>query len=373
MYKQFVPCLIVLSLTACQLSPSTSKNHLSTTVDTHHLEAQKLQNYIERAWQLRLEANPDLAYSNGDKQAAGKLVDMSSSALAEMHAKQLKLLNELKQLAHSKLNKEEKINAQILQYQLQNSVDQYRYKEHYLPISSESGFHAYIASIAKGRFNTLEDYQHYIDKLQALPTYFAEQTYWLKQGLNSEITAPQITLKGFEDSISAFIVPTEESGYFAPFTRYPDSFTEQEKQQLTQQGKALVANTVIPTYQAFFDFMTKKYIPQARTTIGASAFPNGNEYYENRVRHFTTLDITADEVHQLGLKEVKRIRKEMQTIIEKVGFKGDFAAFLEFLRTDPQFYPRTERELLEYASYIAKKPMLCYRNISASYQESLTA
>ncbi len=354
MYKLFVPCLIALTLTACQIAPSTQQDAVTSTVENHQAP-QALQSYIDRAWQLRLEANPDLAYSNGDEQAAGKLVDMSPNALAEMNTKEAKLLSELTQLDLSKLNKEEKINAQILQYQLQNSVDRYRYKEHYLPISSESGFHAYIASIAKGRFNTKEDYQHYIAKLKALPNYFAEQTHWLQQGLDSGITAPQVTLKGFEDSIRAFIVPAEHSSYFAPFTQYPESFSEQEKQQLTQQGKAVVANAVIPTYQAFFDFMTQKYIPQARTTIAASAFPDGNEYYENRVRYFTTLNITADEVHQLGLKEVKRIRAEMQAVIEQVEFKGDFAAFLEFLRTDPQFYPQTKRELLEYASYIAKK------------------
>ncbi|MCG9697996.1 DUF885 domain-containing protein [Shewanella sp. Isolate11] len=356
MYKQFVPCLLVLSLSACQVNQSAPQDPTAqpTTASTS-TEHQQLQSYIDRAWQLRVDASPDLAYSNGNKQAAGKLVDLSPESLANMDTKELKLLNELKQLDTSKLNKEDKINAQILQYQLQNSVDQYHYKEHYLPISSESGFHAYIASIAKGRFNTQEDYQNYIAKLKALPTYFAQQTYWLKLGLASGITAPKVTLNGFEDSISAFIVPVEESGYFAPFTHYPKHFSKQEKQQLTEQGKDLVANTVMPTYQAFFDFMTKEYIPGARTTIGASTLPDGREYYENRVRYFTTLNMTADEVHELGLKEVKRIRAEMQAVIDKVGFEGDFAAFLKFLRTDPQFYPKTPLELLEYASYIAKK------------------
>jgi uncharacterized protein (DUF885 family) len=291
----------------------------------------------------------------GDNSAAGKLVDMSPEALAAINAKEQALFESLKGLDKASLTKEAKINAQILQYQLQNSLDLYRYKDHYLPLSAESGFHAYIASIAKGKFNTEQDYRDYIAKLIALPNYFAQQTYWLRQGLASGITPAKVTLNGFENSISAFIVPVKHSGYFEPFTRYPEHFSDKQKQQLTERGRELVSHTVLPTYQAYFDFMTKEYIPGARTSIAAADLPDGREFYQNRVRYYTTLDMTPDQVHALGLKEVKRIRSEMQTIIDQVGFKGDFAAFLHFLRTDPQFYPKTPEELLKEAAYIAKK------------------
>ena len=357
MHKRFIPCLLVLSLSACQLNPSIT----STTVAKNDITSSttatnpQLASLITKAWQLRLESSPDLAYSQGDTSAAGKLADMSPEALAAINNKEQALLDSLKLIDTSSLAKEDKINAQILRYQLQNSVDLYRYKDHYLPISAESGFHAYIASIAKGRFNTEQDYQDYIAKLTALPQYFAQQTYWLKQGLSSGITPAKVTLNGFENSISAFIVPVEESGYFEPFTHYPKHFSDEQKQQFTEQGKQLVSNTVLPTYQAYFDFMTKEYIPGARNTIAASDLPDGREFYENRVRYYTTLNMTAEQVHELGLKEVKRIREEMQTVINQVDFKGDFAAFLNFLRTDPQFYPKTAEELLKEAAYIAKK------------------
>ena len=357
MHKRFIPCLLVLSLSACQLNPSIT----STTVAKNDITSSttatnpQLASLITKAWQLRLESSPDLAYSQGDTSAAGKLADMSPEALAAINNKEQALLDSLKLIDTSSLAKEDKINAQILRYQLQNSVDLYRYKDHYLPISAESGFHAYIASIAKGRFNTEQDYQDYIAKLTALPQYFAQQTYWLKQGLSSGLTPAKVTLNGFENSISAFIVPVEESGYFEPFTHYPKHFSDEQKQQFTEQGKQLVSNTVLPTYQAYFDFMTKEYIPGARNTIAASDLPDGREFYENRVRYYTTLNMTAEQVHELGLKEVKRIREEMQTVINQVDFKGDFAAFLNFLRTDPQFYPKTAEELLKEAAYIAKK------------------
>jgi len=355
MYKILVPGLLAISLSACQLNtantdqPQDQEPAVKTQANT------QLQGLIDQAWLVTLDASPDFAYSQGNLDKAGQLADLSPLALANLNKRRQVILNSLKVLDRSPLTKEEKINAQILQDQLQNSVDLYRYKDHYLPISSESGFHAYIASIAKARFTSAQDYRDYIAKLRALPTYFAQQTHWLQQGLESGITPPKITLKGFEESISAFIVPVKQSGYFKPFTQYPKHFTDTQKTALTQEGLELIQNTVLPLYQQFYDFMTMSYIPGARTSIATASLPDGEAFYENRVRYYTTLNMSSDQVHQLGLKEVKRIRAEMETIINEVGFKGTFAEFLHFLRTDPQFYPTSAEELLKEAAYIAKK------------------
>ncbi|MFV7769871.1 DUF885 domain-containing protein [Shewanella marisflavi] len=316
---------------------------------------QALQSIIKDAWQLRVESSPEMAYARGDKTAAGKLEDLSPEALARMNTANLALLARLTALDLSTLDQEARINAQILQYQLQNSVDLYRFHDHYLPITAESGFHAYIASIAKGNFNTEEDYLNYLSKLKALPKYFDQQTYWLKQGLAEGITPAKVVLTGFEDSISAFIMPVEQSGYYKPFTQFPKHFTAAQRGKMEAEGKRLIEQLVLPSYQAFYDFMTQEYIPGARQSIAAADLPDGKAFYENRVRYYTTLPMTADEVHQLGLKEVKRIRDEMQTIIDKLGYQGDFADFLHFLRTDPQFYATTPEELLKEAAFIAKK------------------
>ena len=353
MHKPLAPCLLILSLTACQMAPTADVGTTpQTTVSQRH---QQLQRIIDDAWQLRLESSPEMAYSQGDETAAGKLDDLSPEALASHNQAENALLARLKALDMASLDKADRINAQILAYQLQNSVDQYRFHDRYLPITAESGFHAYIASIAEGNFNNQADYQHYLSKLEALPHYFSQQTYWLKQGLAKGITPAKVVLNGFEESISAYIVPVEQSGYFKPFTHFPKHFTEAQKNELTAQGKALIEQNVLPSYQAFYDFMTQEYIPGARQSIAAYDLPDGEAFYENRVRHYTTLPMTADEVHQLGLKEVKRIRAEMQAIIDKLGYQGSFADFLHFLRTDPQFYAKTPEQLLKEAAFIAKK------------------
>ncbi|QYJ89925.1 DUF885 domain-containing protein [Shewanella halotolerans] len=353
MYKPLAPCLLLFSLTACQMAPTADvATAPQTSVSQSH---QQLQRIIDDAWQLRLESSPEMAYAQGDEKAAGKLDDLSPKALANHNQAEQALLTRLKSLDMASLDKADRIDAQILIYQLQNSVDQYRFHDHYLPITAESGFHAYIASIAKGNFNSEADYRNYLSKLKALPHYFAQQTYWLKQGLAQGITPAKVVLNGFEESISAFIVPVEQSGYFKPFTHFPKHFTQAQKAELTAQGKALIEQNVLPSYQAFYDFMTQEYIPGARESIAAYDLPDGKAFYENRVRYYTTLPMTANEVHQLGLKEVKRIRAEMQAIIDKLGYQGSFADFLHFLRTDPQFYAKTPEQLLKEAAFIAKK------------------
>lgn len=361
MHKLLTPSLLICALGACSATQTTkniqtpSAQAISAAQSQVEPIAPALQAIIDQSWQLQLSASPEMAYSMGDASAAGKLADLSPAALAKLNQGQIAVLAQLKALDRGSLSKEDKINAQILEDQIQNDVDLYRFKDYYLPITAESGFHAYITSIAQGRFNTLEDYRNYIAKLNALPTYFAQQTHWLRQGLAEGITPPKVTLNGFEDSISAYIVPVEKSSYFKPFTQYPSYFTEAQKTQLTQEGRTLVEQKVLPLYQNFYDFMTKEYIPNARENIAASSLPNGAEFYENRVRYYTTLNMTSTQVHELGLKEVQRIRQEMEQIIASVGFKGSFADFLHFLRTDPQFYTTSAEQLLKEAAFIAKK------------------
>ncbi|MEZ9140140.1 MULTISPECIES: DUF885 family protein [unclassified Shewanella] len=368
MRKLILPAIIMLAITGCKMTTGSKAQYYlgdtkkaETTVDKPQevkaatVEDMSLKTIIDNAWQVNVDYSPQLAYSLGDESKAALLADLSPEILAEKNLRQKALLSSLKQLDKDKLSKTDKINAQLLQYQLQNSVDMYTYKDHYLPITAESGFHAYVASMANARLNTAEDYQNYLDKMTALPKYFAQQTFWLKQGLSSGITPAKVTLNGFEDSISAYIVSVEDSGYYKPFADFPDHFTEAQKVDFETKGKQVISQQVLPLYQQFYDFMTEEYIPNARTSIAAKDMPNGDAFYQNRVEYYTTLNMTADEVHQLGLKEVARIRAEMEQVIADVEFKGTFPEFLHFLRTDPQFYPKTAEELLKEAAYIAKK------------------
>ena len=178
----------------------------------------------------------------------------------------------------------------------------------------------------------------------------------MKKGLDSGICQPKIVLKGFEQSIAAYIKEdVTESSYYQPFSKMSAFISPSQKKDLRQQAKQILSTKVMPAYKAYYDFMVNEYQPNARDNIAASSLTNGTEYYQNRLVHYTTLPMTAMQVHQQGLAEVKRIRAEMDAIIEQVNFAGSFSEFVEFLRTDPQFYATTPTALLKEASFIAKK------------------
>jgi uncharacterized protein (DUF885 family) len=178
----------------------------------------------------------------------------------------------------------------------------------------------------------------------------------MRQGIKSGLTQPQPVLTGYEDSIKAFIVEqVEESDFYRPFKTKPEYLSESEFLTLTHNAKEIIEQKVIPSYLAYLTFFESEYVPNARKEIGISSTPNGEAFYQNRVRYFTTTNMTAQQVHQLGVAEVARIRAEMEQVIAKTGFKGSFSEFVAFLRSDPQFYAKSSLELLKEASYIAKK------------------
>jgi uncharacterized protein (DUF885 family) len=183
-----------------------------------------------------------------------------------------------------------------------------------------------------------------------------QQTHWLRKAIEEGYTQPAAAMAGFEESILAYIVQdAKDSVYFSPFAQQPGFINNQQWEQLKQDALTAIDDQVMPAYDDYFTFMVTEYLPNARESIGASELPNGDDFYQNRIKHYTTLDMTADEIHKIGLQEVARIRGEMLKAIEATGFDGDFDEFVEFLRTDDQFYPETAEELLQYAAWIAKK------------------
>jgi uncharacterized protein (DUF885 family) len=333
----------------------TSISHAAHSGQNNTLEDQQLVSIIQEYEEYYLQSSPF-----NQPQVAGtnaQLPDLSENALHFQHQKRLGLYDKLTKLDNSKLTQENQINLSVLSYSLKNQLDSYTNKEHYMPLTAESGFHVWIGNIAKQiDFKTVADYQDYLARLAALPRYFSQQIQWMKVGLKSGISQPKIVLKGFEKSIAAYIKEdVTESGYYLPFTEMSDFINPSQQKDLQQKAKLILSAKVMPAYQAYYDFMVNEYQPNSRDNIAANSLPNGEEYYQNRLVHYTTLPMTAAEVHKQGLIEVKRIRAEMAGIIEQVNFDGSFSDFVQFLRTDTQFYAKTPIELLKEASYIAKK------------------
>jgi uncharacterized protein (DUF885 family) len=178
----------------------------------------------------------------------------------------------------------------------------------------------------------------------------------MKLGLERGMTQPRVVLDGIEASALAHVVEDpEESAFYAPFRKFPVGVPVGERARLMAAARAAIETVIVPAYKKLATFLTAEYIPGARAELAATDLPNGSQYYAQRIKHFTTLDLTAAEIHKIGLEEVARIRTEMLAVIEEVEFDGSFAEFLTFLRTDARFYPKTAEELLREAAYIAKR------------------
>lgn len=285
------------------------------------------------------------------------LPDLSPEFLANNHAKNVAFLARLNAVDVSALDEQNRINHAIIFSQVQNSVDEYDFNAHYMPLTSEFGFHSALSfMVSRSSFKTVEDYQLYLKRLAGVPRYFEQNIAWMKKGIAIGLTQPKPVLLGYEDSINAFIVKSpEQSEFYKPFKNKPEHISDADFAKLKTQAQSIISNSVIPSYQSYLSFFETEYAPNARAEIGISTTPNGSEFYQNRVKHYTTTDMTAEQVHQLGLVEVKRIRDEMQQVIAKTGFTGSFAEFVQFLRTDPQFYAKSAEQLLKEASFIAKK------------------
>lgn len=347
--KVLFQLLLALLLVACSQTDYGYNSYPSKISD------EQLQQLIVKHQQVYQQASPFNFLEAGGNNA--KLPDLSPQTLEKAYQANLAIYTELMAIEQDKLSQENQINWAVLTYSLKNEIDSYLNKEHYMPLTAESGFHVWIANISNRiHFKTEQDYIDYISRLAAIPHYFKQQIAWMEKGIAEGITQPKVVLTGFEQSITAYIKEDVAlSGYYRPFLTMHESVSQQEKVQLQAQAKQVLSEKVMPAYQKYYDFMVNEYQPSARQSIAASELPNGKAYYQNRVEHYTTLPMTAEQVHQQGLKEVKRIRTEMEAIIKEVGFTGDFAEFVEFLRTDPQFYAKTPNELIKEASYIAKQ------------------
>ncbi len=320
-------------------------------------EVAKLHAIFDKNWETRLRESPLFATSVGRHEYDDRLPSVTPADLARRQAQRKATLAELEHIHRSELPVDEQVNYDIFKQQIDQGIESFEFGDYEMPINADSGFHSGFSRLPKEMpLATVKDYENYISRLNAWPRYVREQIALMRLGLKRGMTVPRATLEGYDTTISAHVVddPTKSVFWF-PFEKFPSSIPASEQERLRNSGRTAIMNGAVVGYREFLDFFHNEYLPGARTTLGASALPNGAAYYRFKIREFTTLDLTPEEIHNIGLSEVNRISGEMNAVMKQVGFNGDFAAFLQFLRTDPRFYAKTPQELLEHASWIAKQ------------------
>lgn len=310
----------------------------------------------ERAFVYR--EDPLSATSEGVRIYDDRLPSVTPAAQARRLKADEQFLKRLGAIKRARLKPQEQVSYDLFAFMVGQRAALARHKEWRIPFNSDSGFFADLLQLhSLVDPQTVKQYEDYIARLNDVPRYFDENIANLRTGMRDGFTLPSAILEGVGRVVdSAQFKEAEQTPFWKPFAAFPESVPESARARLAAAGKAAIAKSVMPSYAAFKTFFDAEYRPAARKTIGATALPGGRAYYADLVRYFTTLpDATAEGIHKIGLAEVARIRAEMEAIVREVKFRGDFADFVAFLRSDAQFYPKTPGELLREASFIAKE------------------
>jgi uncharacterized protein (DUF885 family) len=306
---------------------------------------------------FELANDPSERARQGDLDAAREWTDLSADALNEQLAAEAVFLERLDGIDGTTLPASDQISHAVLDYILRFRVELGAYDSMRIPFNSDSGFfHSPSYAAASTRPMTIAEGDAWVARVTAIDSFFGQNLDWMRQGLETGFTQPRIIAQSAVNQLEALSDPeTLSTILMAPIEGMSDALPQDERDRLRAETRAAIDDSALPAYAAMLAFMRDEYLPVSRDSIGISEVPEGRAYYQALVRYHTTTDTSPEEVHQRGLAEVARIRGEMEGIIEELDFEGSFADFLEFLRTDPQFYAQTPEELLMHASWISKR------------------
>ncbi len=315
-------------------------------------ETAKLHSLFEQAWEYDLKRNPEMATRLGDPRYNHRWTDYSVTALSENHLAEGQFLVQLSRVNRDLLPDEEKLNFDLFEQAYQQRMEAWTYRTWLMPLNQRGGVQSADQLAAASPFTSLKDYANWIARLRSIGILVQQNIALMRQGIAEGWVQPRIIMERIPAQIEQQLVsdPTS-SPFYKPFLEFPDTVSPNDQDRLQQIARKTIVEVVIPAYRDFHNFFVNEYLPACRNTVGAWDLPDGRSFYEFRTRHYTSTELTPDQIHQLGQDEVKRIRSQMQEIIEELQFEGSFSDFLNFLRSDPQFYYDDPQDL--YQAYLA--------------------
>ena len=311
----------------------------------------RLKALYDAEYQWRLKEQ-ERGAGRGAQGARLPKVDAQSQARRLAYWEQV--LKDLDAIPFDQLSPDEKINAQVFRTMIDIQANEGRWKLYEIPFNTDTFFWT-LAPYAGTRFSSEEQYRNYLGRIRDIPRYFDEQTVNMKAGLARGFSNPKVTLTGRDETIVPYTLAGEKNALYAPFAKMPDSIPAATQAQLKAEALAAIDGSAVPAYKKMLSFIRDDYMKRARPTIGASEMPNGHAFSASQIKEYTTTDLTAKQIHEIGLKEVARIKADMEATMKETGFKGTLAEFFHFMRTDPQYYAKTPKELLAAASYTVMK------------------
>jgi uncharacterized protein (DUF885 family) len=313
---------------------------------------------LDDEWQWQLQEFPTLATSIGDNRYNDRMTDNSEEAIERRRAHARDLVGRIRAIDRTKLSTANQLNYDLFLREAEEDVAGQRFRSDYIQLTQRGGIHSQLANLVQQvpRGNA-RDYDNFLKRLEQTPRLVDQSIAQMRKGLAAGITPPRITLRDAAELINNHIKddPTQSPIYQQLAANVPDSIPAAEQERIANRTREVLQTAVIPSFRKLHKFFVEEYYPKTRETIGLSAVPNGKEWYAHLVRLYTTTDMTADQIHELGLSEVKRIRAEMERIKASTGFTGSLADFFTFLRTDPRFFYTDKEALLTGYRDIAKR------------------
>jgi uncharacterized protein (DUF885 family) len=303
---------------------------------------------FDQVWQEDLADDPLAATAVGDTRYNDKLPDMSQATLDAHNARNFTRLQQLRKIKKDKLEKIDQLNYDLFEREINERINAANYKSHLYEFRTFDGPHLLTQVAEYAPFATVKDYENWIARINASGVYFDQWIAQLQLGVNERRTQPRVVIDKVLEQIKPQLVSNpEESGFYAPFRKMPAGIPQAEQERLQAAAKAAISATGVPAYQRLAAFLRDVYLPGSRDSVGIKETPDGDQYYRNRMAHYTTLvNQSPTNIHNLGKAEVERIRKEMEKTLEGINFLGTLDQFLQYIRTEERFFYKTPEELL---------------------------
>ncbi|AHX15327.1 hypothetical protein CH75_20470 [Dyella jiangningensis] len=319
--------------------------------------AARFKQIYDTEWTWR-NSQAGIASSGEATPNGGRLDNVDAASQQKRQDYWQKVLKDLDGVDVKQLSPEDQVNYAIYRAQIQNLLAVQTFKQWQMPFNSDSAFWSDLGYVLEGdNLRTEQDYKRYIERLGQVPSYFNQQIDNMRDGLARGFSVPREVLNGRDVSIAsvAELKDPTKSSFYKPFEKMPTSIAPADAAKLQDEAKQAISSKVIPAYGTLLTFFRNEYVPKARTTLAAEAMPDGKAWYRQQIIEYTTLDLDPDTIHKVGTDQVAKIHAEMVKTMQETGFKGSFAEFLHFLRTDPQFYAKTPDELLMRTAWVAKQ------------------
>ncbi|HLJ29924.1 MAG TPA: DUF885 domain-containing protein [Candidatus Angelobacter sp.] len=314
-----------------------------------------LHDLFTAEWDYDMQEHPEEASTQGDRRWNDRWTDESLEAHARRNQHNQDVLVRLARIDRSALAPADQLNYELFKKRYEERVEGYKFHWFLLPLNQREGIQTSDDLADALRFETVKDYEDWIARLHTFPALMDQTIAIMRQGIRERMVHPKVIMQRIPAQIEKQLVtdPTR-SGFYKPFLHFSRDIPPAGQQRLQTAARQAIEQQVVPAFQKFKQFFVSEYLPACYDQVGAWQLPHGDELYAFDVRHYTTTNQTPEQIHQTGLKEVERIRGEMQQVMVKTGFKGSREDFFKFLRTDPRFFYKSPDELFEAYKALAK-------------------